>query len=259
LPIAATTSGPVTSDADGTGTPRLPTPWLVALHLAPGIVFTLFFFVLSGVFTRNGLTAYLAELIAIPSCLVPTLLGIVFLWSRRSGDTRSLVSAISYRERGTLGDYVVLPVLLYLCWALCSLLVVPSSEVLEARLFGWFPASLTTHSLMRGISSTSPGQRHVTFVLAILLSGILAPLAEETYFRGFLLPRMRHLGWRAPLVNTFLFGLYHFFSPWNLPVIFAAFLPVVFVVQARRNFRIGLVLHAMFNLTGVFNLFVRMT
>ena len=79
---------------------------------------------------------------------------------------------------------------------------------------------------------------------------------EEAYFRGFLLPRMRHWGRMAPVANALLFGLYHFFTPWNLPAVFVAFVPVAFVVQARKNFRISLVVHVLFNLTGVLTLFL---
>jgi hypothetical protein len=65
------------------------------------------------------------------------------------------------------------------------------------------------------------------------------------------------MGWKAPVLNAFLFGVYHFFSPWNLPVIFVAILPVGFVVRAKKNFRTGLVDLAMFNITSVLTIFLR--
>lgn len=239
--------------------PKLPAHYLVGLHLAPGIVFSAFLFVLAGIFAQHGLTAYLAELISIPACLMPLLIGIIFLSNCRSSNARPIIRAITYRERGTVGDYMLWPILLYICWALNSLLVIPLTTGLETRFFGWFPTRLTTHSMISDVAASPPAQRHATFVLAILLSGVLAPLVEEAYFRGFLLPRMSHLGWMAPVINAFLFGLYHFFSPWSLPIIFVAFVPVAFIVQARKNFRIGFVVHAMFNLTGVFTLFLHPT
>jgi membrane protease YdiL (CAAX protease family) len=245
-----------TSRSDSLEPSGLPAHCIIALHLIPGAMFSAFFFALSGVFIRYGLTGYLALLISIPACLMPMLMGIIFLWSRRPGETGSVVRAITYRERGAVGDYVLLPILLYLCWALCSLLLVPLTGLLEARLFNWFPARLSTEALLNGVDASPSGQRGATLILAITLSGLLAPLIEEVYFRGFLLPRMRRLGRMAPVVNSFLFGLYHFFSPWNLPAIFVAFLPVVFVVRAKRNFRIGLVTHAMFNITGVLTVFL---
>jgi membrane protease YdiL (CAAX protease family) len=236
--------------------PTLPAHHLIALHLAPGVAFSAFLWLLSGLFTRHGLTAYLAELIAIPVCLAPLLAGVVRFWSRRPGEAGSVMRAITYRERGTVKDYVVWPVLLYAFWGLCSLLILPLVGLLETRGFGWFPSQLHTPALLGGVAASAPAQRHVTFVLAILFSGGLAPLVEEAYFRGFLLPRMRHWGRMAPVANALLFGVYHFFTPWNLPAVFVAFLPVAFVVQARKNFRISLVVHVMFNLTGVLTLFL---
>ena len=236
--------------------PQLRVLHVILLHLAPGVVFTTFLIVASRVFTEHGLTAYLAELIAIPVCLVPVLAAVVRLWSRRPGEGASIAQAITYRQPGGVTDYLLLPVLLYACWALCSLVVVPLTGLLETHLYGWFPAQLGTRAMVAGVASSPPGQRYATLVLAVLLSGGLAPLAEEAYFRGYLLPRMRRWGSFAPVANAFLFGLYHFFTPWNLPAVFVAFLPIAFVVQARKNFRIGLVVHAMFNLTGVLTLFL---
>jgi CAAX protease family protein len=246
----------LTSVSDHRDPSGLAFPWLVALHLCPGVVFSGLLIVLSRVFIQQGLTAYLAELVLIPACLAPMLAGIVLLWSRRPGEPRTVIRALAYRERGTLADYVLWPISLFLCWAVCSLGVNPLVGVLEARFFQWFPARLGTQAMISAVTSSPAEQRNVMFVLAILLSGLLAPLAEEAYFRAFLLPRMSHLGRMAPVVSAFLFGLYHFFCPWNLPAIFVAFLPVGFVVQARRNFRIGVVVHAMFNLAGVLTLFL---
>jgi uncharacterized protein len=232
-------------------------PSLILLHLAPGVVFTASFYFLSRVLIQRCLTAYLAELILVPTCLVPVLMGIVFLWTRRAGEKGSMWRAITYCDKGTVSDYVIWPVLLYACWGVCSLVLFALVGDLEVRFFSWFPDQLRTRAMISAVRASPSAQRQITGVLAFLLSGLLAPLAEEAYFRGFLLPRMRHWGWMAPVGNAFLFGLYHFFSPWALPSIFLAFLPVAFVVQAKRNFRIGLVVHSLFNLTGVWTLFVR--
>jgi len=235
--------------------PRLTALGILGFHLIPGALFSALLIFLSRVFIRHGLTAYLAELLLIPACLLPMLVGTILLSAKRPKPGISLRRAIGYCSPGTVGDYLGWPALLFFCWALASLAVVPASARLEAWYLTWFPAQLGSRALVSGVVSSSPAQRHVTLVLAILLSGLLAPLVEEAYFRGFLLPRMKHLGWRAPVLSAFLFGLYHFFSPWGLPVIFVAFLPVAFVVQAKQNFRIGLVVHAMFNLMGVFTVF----
>ena len=46
----------------------------------------------------------------------------------------------------------------------------------------------------------------------------LAPLAEELFFRGLLLPRMRGVFGRGDFVaNGALFTLYHLHQPWSMP------------------------------------------
>lgn len=234
---------------------RLSALGILGFHLVPGAIFSALLILLSRVFIQHGLTAYLAELLLIPACLLPMLVGIMLFSARRLGPDVPLRRAIGNRAPGTIADYTGWPILLFLCWALASLAVVPLSGRLEAWYLTWFPAQLGNHALVSGVISSPPAQRQATLVLAILFSGLLAPLVEEAYFRGFLLPRMKHLGWPAPVLSAFLFGLYHFFTPWGLPAIFVAFLPIAFVVQAKQNFRIGVVVHAMFNLVGVLTVF----
>jgi membrane protease YdiL (CAAX protease family) len=234
---------------------RLPGPLLIVLHLVPGIIFAVFFFVLSWILIRRGLTGYLALLIAIPACLVPMEIGVMLLWSVRFTGRSSLSEAIGYRHKGTVADYVVWPLLLFLCWGVLSIAVSPVSRYLDTHLSAWLPAWATQEALINGVTGCPPIQRNITLLLAVLLSGFVAPVVEELYFRGFLLPRMEHWGWAAPVVNSLLFAVYHFYFPGNVPGIFVAFLPIAYVVRIKKNWRIGAIVHSMFNLWGVFSLF----
>jgi len=229
-------------------------PLLIALHLVPGIIFAGFFFVLSWMFIRCGLTGYLALLITIPVCLVPIEIGVMLLWSVRFTGTRSLSEAIRYRRKGTVVEYVALPLLLFLCLGILAIAVSPISRYLESHLTVWLPAWATQEALINGLVSSPPAQRSLTLGLAVLLSGFVAPFVEELYFRGFLLPRMEHWGWAAPVINSLLFAAYHFYVPGNVLGIFVAFVPISYVVMVQKNWRIGVVVHSMSNLWGVFSL-----
>lgn len=239
--------------SEGSDQIRISGPLLVALHLVPGLVFAGFFFLLSWMFIRYGLTAYLALLVTIPVCLVPIEIGTILLWSTRSIGEASLSTATAYGRRGTVVDYVVLPILLFVCWGLLSVAVAPVSLYLETHLSGWLPVWATQEALMNGLAGSSSTQRSITLAVAALLSGFVAPVVEELYFRGFLLPRMARWGWMAPVANSLLFAVYHFYFPGNVPGIFVAFVPVSYVVMVRKNWRIGLVVHSLFNLWGVFS------
>jgi membrane protease YdiL (CAAX protease family) len=55
------------------------------------------------------------------------------------------------------------------------------------------------------------------FGLLVAVS-LLSPVAEELFFRGLLLPRMRAAFGRADVVvNGVIFGLYHLHQPWSVP------------------------------------------
>ena len=118
--------------------------------------------------------------------------------------------AIGYRQRGTLVDYIVLPILLFIFANVLSIAVNPISLYLETHLSVWLPDWTTEEALINGLVSSSPTQRSITLGLAVILSGIVAPVVEELYFRGFLLPRMAHWGWAGLVVNSLLFAAYHF-------------------------------------------------
>jgi membrane protease YdiL (CAAX protease family) len=233
---------------------RIPGPLLIALHLVPGLIFAGFFFVLSQMFIRCGLTGYLALLTTIPLCLAPVEIGVMLLWSARVTGRRSLSEAIGYRRPGTVVEYIVLPLLLFICWGVLSIAVNPISLYLETHLSVWLPPWATQESLINGLVSSPPIQRSITLGLAVLLSGFVAPVVEELYFRGFLLPRMEHWGWAAPVLNSLLFAIYHFYFPGNVPGIFVAFVPISYVVMVKKNWRIGVIVHSLFNLWGVFSL-----
>lgn len=228
---------------------------LVFLHLVPGIIFAVFFWIFSWMLVRRGLNAYLALLITIPACLAPIEIGVMLLWSARFTGTRSLSEAIRYRRKGTVVEYVVLPLLLFLCWGVLSIVLRPITLYLETYLSAWFPVWATQGALINSLTSCPPTQRNITLVLAVLFSGLVAPVVEELYFRGFLLPRMAHWGWAAPIVNALLFAVYHFYFPENVPAIFVVFVPISYVVMLTKNWRIGLIVHIMSNLWSVFTLF----
>jgi uncharacterized protein len=55
------------------------------------------------------------------------------------------------------------------------------------------------------------------FALAVLVA-LLAPIIEELFFRGLLLPRMRNAFGRGDWVaNGVIFTLYHLHQPWSMP------------------------------------------
>ena len=88
---------------------------------------------------------------------------------------------------------------------------------------------------------------YITLILGLIMNGFLGPIVEELYFRGYLLPRIsRFKGW-APLINTVLFSLYHFFTPWQNPTRILGVLPMVYAVMWKKNIYLGIFTHCLMN------------
>jgi membrane protease YdiL (CAAX protease family) len=74
---------------------------------------------------------------------------------------------------------------------------------------------------------------------------LLAPLAEEVFFRGLLLPRMRAVFGKGDwIANGAIFTVYHLHQPWSMPAtlldgIFAQAYPA----KRFRSIWIGIVSH----------------
>jgi len=79
--------------------------------------------------------------------------------------------------------------------------------VLSDRFFRWIPRWFFFDDLMQQRSLYWRTVRVVTMSLGLVFNGVIGPIAEELYFRRFLLPRLYRVGWWAPLLNTLLFSL----------------------------------------------------
>jgi len=76
----------------------------------------------------------------------------------------------------------------------------------------------------------------------IVFTGI-GGMTQELYARGFLLPRMAHWGWGAPILGAIFFAVLHLAGPWGWPVFFATSLLWSVAVFAFRSMWIGIIGH----------------
>lgn len=102
------------------------------------------------------------------------------------------------------------------------------------------------------------------FILAVIAIIILAPLIEETLFRGFLQSYIRqHLGSRQAIVITSAcFSLFHYAAGQGLgnlsiiPSLFILSLFLGFLYEKRGSILAPMVLHGSFNAISVINLYL---
>ena len=216
----------------------------VALHLAPGALLAIVFLLLAPAVNRAGGSSYLAILLCIPLVLVPFEVGVLLVARTRLGCSLGSFAVLRGSQPLSVPASLLSVAVLYALAMLAAAAVSPLRTAALRAVTGWLPQWPVIGELPAGISQG-------TLWLGLALSGVVAPVAEELYFRGYLMPRIPVAGAWAPAANAALFSIYHFYTPWNWVPIFAAFLPLVYYVRLRGRLLPVIVTHCMFNSLGV--------
>jgi len=194
-----------------------------------------------------GFPSLMALYLAIDFVLIPFELGYLFYRARTEGVSPGRV--VLYREPVPRGQLVGL-VLVTLIWAslIAMLLFPPLDEFFIDTFFSWLP---DWFFFAEDFAQYSAAALLITWVFGLLANGIAGPVVEELYFRGYLLPRIARLGGWAPVLNTVLFSLYHFFTPWANVGRIVALLPMVYATWWKRNIYLGMAVHVLWNIGGM--------
>ena len=221
----------------------------VVLHLLPGAFVFAFYVWLAPYVVRLGFPPGLTLLLGFLFVGIPMELGYLLHEGRKRNGKLSLHGIVLFRARMPTWQYAVLFILLFAFTFAALYLLNPATTYLARTVFAWLPTFL----LPDGSSSYGPFARSAvlaTLILGLIVDGIVNPIVEELYFRGYLLPRLSRFGGVAPLINAFLFALQHYWQPYNFPLIFIIQLAVVYVVWWKRNIYVSILAHSMGNLIG---------
>ena len=246
---AALAPPPAALDPDGRPVPALTPGRAVLWHLLPGVAQVGFALAVAPLMPRLGFPPRLALTLGALLVGLPLMVGLLLREARRRNGTFSLRGVVLLRGRLPRWQYaaICLPLV---AWGLAALaLASPVGAALADGPFRWLPAHL------RPGSDPQPGEYAraailATLVLTLFVDGLLAPVTEELYFRGYLLPRLWPLRWFAPAANAALFTLFHFWQPYNHLLILLVVLPEVYAVWWKRSLWIAVVLHCFGNSLG---------
>lgn len=89
------------------------------------------------------------------------------------------------------------------------------------------------------------GNYLVLVIMAVTL--LLNILAEEVYFRGWLLPKMQNFGRWSWVLNGTLFALYHTFQLWLFPMLLPLSLATALTVYLSKSILPAVVTHVVAN------------
>jgi len=228
--------------------------WLsVVLSLFPGAGLGAFIIGMTPVLEGWGLDPIFVLFGGIGLVIVPLELGCLAIEARRTTGSWSPLAVIGYRSRLLPGRLLPMAIGLSIWFLLTLIAWVASLEgwVID-RLPSWIPGSILqfSQSNLDG-DLPSSGVLSAFLIIAFIFNGLIGPMTEELYFRGYLLPRISRYGIWAPVLNTFLFSIYHVWTPWRWPQIAVGFLPLALCVWRTRSIFVSMIAHVTINIVFI--------
>ena len=177
--------------------------------------------------------------------LIPVQLGyLYYLAKKRRNPGWSLEGIVVYRRPISWLRYLVWVPAILVPTAIIFAALEPVSRWLETAFVG---VSIFAKYQVAGNSEVAG----IVPVANIALTGILVPITEELYFRGYLLPRMpSRFGRLKPFAHSLLFSIYHFDTPWMIPIRTLGILPLIYTTIHTQSVRPAMVSHCLVNLAN---------
>lgn len=217
----------------------------IVYHLYPGIIITACFAVLTPLLINYQLPPQFSILVAIAIVAIPLLL--IHLNKVKRKENKNRLGEINgYQQRlgsGRLILYIiVLVIFMFFIWGITQ----PLNTVITQKLLSWLPPWYT----VQDFAGYDKQAIIITLLLNLALNGFLAPIVEEYYFRGYLLPRMATWGKWAFVINAILFSFYHFWQPYVYLTLLIALLPLSWAVWKTKDLRLAIYTHCAVNVIG---------
>jgi uncharacterized protein len=215
-------------------------PRSIALHLLPGILTGSAFFLLGPLVRNLDLPAFLALSIANLIVLLPTLFGILYYEGYRKNRGFSLEGIILYRKKVDWKQYLLFIPPVFLTSGFLIVSLNPVSNSLAVRLFAWWP---DVYKLTPDLNLYSKSTLIFSYLILFLVGVLATPIAEEVFFRGYLLPRLSRFGLWAVPINSILLALFHVWTPWMFIARTIGLIPLIYITQRKGNIYIGMIAH----------------
>ena len=217
----------------------------IVLHLLPGALGTLAYVFLAPIFLNKGYPAILALLIAVSVITLPLQVGYLLIQRRNTEDQ----PVIGLRASLPKWQYIIFPLGMVI-WGFLASGALSLLDISVAKAwFSWLPDWFYIFDVEQ-FKVFSREALMITFWIGLVVNGFVAPIIEEFYFRGHLLPRLSGPGNWSPLINISLFSLYHFWSPWQIISRIIWLLPWGYIVWRKKNIYLMMIAHVTANTLG---------
>jgi uncharacterized protein len=226
-------------------------PATIAYHLLPGVVILLVAIAFLRIAKDAGFPPVATLLLGMLFGLSIQLGYLLWLGWKRNGRL-SLAQVVVYRHRLPRWQYPLYAVVTVAWGGFVTFAATPIESALLKTVFDWVPAgfSATTAADAASYSTYPRTILLITFGSLISINGVAAPIVEELYFRGYLMPRISRFRWKTPLFEDVLFALYHIWQPWAYVIILLTMISYIAPVFRKRSIYIGIWAHMSLNILG---------
>jgi uncharacterized protein len=220
-------------------------PLSIALHLVPGaLIVAAYAWIGAPISHAVGAPIFAAWAIALMIVLFPILFGLFWLGKKATGRYTMRGGVVRYRDKPfSRGKITLIGIGFMLYMAIVALALTPLDAWTYDTFFTWVTFEGSGSSGTTYLDAYSNSTILTTMLVFGPFTGFILPLIEEYYFRGFLLPRLPQLGRWAPLFNTALFSIYHFWAIWTVPSKIIFLLPGVWFVWGKHDIRASIWMH----------------
>lgn len=217
------------------------------LHMLPGGLVTLFFFLLKPALDSSGYPPLLTFLIAVLLVDVPFMLGVMLYEGKKINGHFSLDGILAFRNKISAKTFILVFIGAFVVVYLLVMLATPISAFLSENYFSWLPEWFLLQEQTQ-YEAYAKNILVAVFIAQLIVTGIVLPWVEELYFRGFLLPRISRFRNLAPLFGGLLFGLYHIWQLYDFPTVFILGAALSYIVWWQKDLRLSIGLHILANI-----------
>lgn len=229
-------------------TPIKSLPLLGGLHLVPGVIVVLGYLWLSQLSLLSAYPRVAVLGLAAIGFLVPTELGILCFVAKKETGRWNFMSILGLKNRLKLQELILWVVLLFLATGALMTALKPLTTLIQHQHFAWLPG---TFNLTEALTMYPREILIQTLLIEFLALTLLGPIVEELYFRGFLMARMKAMGVKGVVLNTTLFSIYHFWSPWMILARAIGLLPLYLVTSKKNTLVLPILVHCLCNFMDV--------
>lgn len=213
----------------------------IFLHLFPGLLSLTFYCLTAPIAVAYGFPSMFAFILAMICTSLPFELGYLLYQSEQINGEMSLKGLFDFKSKLSSDEYLLLVPALVIWGAVClGFIGLVIDPIIINKLFSFLPEWFNVNDIIYNAPKYPSNALIVTLVLSFIVLGIIAPLIEELYFRGYLLPRISEYESTSPFISAILSCMYHFHTPWQLFSNLLFYWPFAHLVWKRNDLKLAL-------------------